>query len=81
MNKKRKLNLYINTESLQNNYKNYNYRIRYYRRKFNYNYYNNYIEWWGKCKLCKINTNKKHNYYYYCKDCLPNNNNKIKIIK
>ena len=66
MNKRRKLNLYINTKSLQKNYTNYNQLIRYYRRKFNYNYY---INWWGKCKLCKIYTYRIHNNHYYCKDC------------
>jgi hypothetical protein len=72
MNKRRKLNLSINTKSIQKNYNEYNNIIRYYRRKFNYKYY---IDWWGKCKLCKIDTYKKHKYYYYCKDCQHNKNN------
>ena len=69
--KRRKLNLSVNTniKSIGINYKEYNKHIRFCRRKYTYVYY---LDWWGECKKCGIETTKKKYFEYYCSYCQHN---------
>jgi hypothetical protein len=73
---KRDLYVHTNTDILPTYFWHYNDRIRYCRRTFSKSYYYEHLKWWGVCKICKIETTKKHYNNFICVHCLKLNNKK-----
>ena len=67
---KRDLYVHTDTDNLPKYYWYYNDRIRYCRRNFLKSYNFDFLQWWGVCKICKIDTTKRYLNYYICPHCL-----------